>query len=365
MNSKAKKGWTKSKLTVAATVVSLLILVVVLETAVRVRQWVKYGTTATVQNFSVDQQTGLRVPEPGSTTGRIRVNSLGFRSPEIEITKPKDTIRLAFLGGSTTWCAEVGGNDMTWPHLVWKELQQSFPEVKFDYLNAAFPGYAVGHSLMTLEHRVKRLAPDVIVIYHATNDLSYETRKLAEAQGIFSGKAEDPSWLGKWSLAWFLVEKNLELNERQRKASEGKARLSFQPSEISKEFTRQLGLLVDASRSVAPIVALATFSHQFRKEQSPEEQLQAMNTSIYYMPYMTRQGLFDGFAEYNRVIRETARTKKIILIGEENSIPGDEQHFNDSVHFKDAGSQSMAARVTEALKASQSFQHVLQARIKM
>ena len=292
-------------------------------------------------------------------------NTLGFRSPELDIIKPTDTIRLAFLGGSTTWCAEVSGNDMTWPHLVWKELQQSFPDVKFDYINASVPGYSVRESLLTLEHRVKPLAPDVIVIYHATNDLSHITRKLAKVQGIYSGKAEDPSWLGKWSLAWFLIEKNLELNERQKKASQGKDRLSFQPSEISKEFTEQLDLLVDASRSVSSFVALATFSHKFRKEQSPEKQLQAMNTSIYYMPYMTRQGLFDGFAEYNRVIREIAGKKNIILIGEENSIPGDDQHFNDSVHFKDVGSQAMAARVSEALKTSSSFQSFLETRTQM
>lgn len=44
MNSKAKKGWTKANLTVAAAVVSLLILGVVLETAVRVRQCILYAS---------------------------------------------------------------------------------------------------------------------------------------------------------------------------------------------------------------------------------------------------------------------------------------------------------------------------------
>ncbi|GJL54347.1 MAG: hypothetical protein NPIRA02_14790 [Nitrospirales bacterium] len=362
MNDKSKRGKTKLTLIIAAALVSMLMLVAVLETAVRVRQWVKYGTaTTSVQSFRVDEETGLRVPIPGSTTGRIQINSLGFRSPELQMPKPNGTVRLAFLGGSTTWCAEVSGNEMTWPHLVWKELQQSYPEITFDYLNAAVPGYSVGESLVTLEHRVKSLSPDVIVIYHATNDLSYITRKLARAQGIFSGRTEDTSWLAQWSLAWFLIKKNLELNERQQMAKTGKAQLVFQPQEIAREFSEQLEPLVQASRSVAPLVALATFSHKFRKEQTVEEQIQAMNTSIYYMPYMTPQGLLEAFDAYNGVIREIAQTQNILLIGGENRIPGDDQHFNDSVHFKDAGSQAMATRVMDALKNSPQFQGLLKA----
>ncbi|WP_447968754.1 SGNH/GDSL hydrolase family protein [Nitrospira sp. M1] len=360
MNGKTKRGKARLKLILAAVFVSVLILVVVLETAVRVRQWVKYGTaTTSVQSFTVDQETGLRVPKPGSTTGRIQVNSLGFRSPELQMPKPAGTVRLAFLGGSTTWCAEVSGNEMTWPHLVWKDLQQSYPEVTFDYLNAAVPGYSVGESLLTLEHRVKSLSPDIIVIYHATNDLSYITRKLARAQGIFSGRTEDPSWLAQWSLTWFLIEKNLELHERQNKAKAGTAQLVFHSAEIATEFSEELEPLVQASQSVAQLVALATFSHKFRKEQALDEQLQAMNTSIYYMPYMTPQGLFEAFDAYNGVIRETAQTHDILLIGGENRIPGDDRHFNDSVHFKDAGSQAMAVRVTETLKQAPQFQTLL------
>ena len=56
------------------------------------------------------------------------------------------------------------------------------------------------------------------------------------------------------------------------------------------------------SKSVAPIVALATFSNKFRREQTPEEQIAAANTAIYYMPYMNVEGLLRAFEEYNRVI---------------------------------------------------------------
>jgi len=39
----------------------------------------------------------------------------------------------------------------------------------------------------------------------------------------------------------------------------------------------------------------------------------------------------------------------VVLIDDEAVILTDSAHFNDSVHFKDAGSQGMAERVREAL----------------
>ena len=339
--------------------ISIFIIGFFLETSLRVRQWVKYGSPTALQSFIIDHNTGLQIPEPGSKIGRISVNSLGFRSPELALPKAKNTIRLAFLGGSTTWCAEVSGNEMTWPHLVWGELQKAFPNANFDYLNAGVPGYSTRESLVTLEKRVRQLSPDVIIIYHATNDLSYDTRSLAKNQGIYSGKPEEISWLGNWSLAWFLLEKNVQIWLRGRHALSEIAHLSFDPKGLSRPFKKRLSAIISASKNIAPVVAVATFSYKFRPEQNKEEQIRAANTSLYYMPYMSLDGILDGFREYNRIIREVAHETGVILIEGENDIPGDDVHFNDSVHFKDAGSVAMANRVTEALKNSQKFNVLL------
>jgi hypothetical protein len=60
------------------------------------------------------------------------------------------------------------------------------------------------------------LNPDVVVTYHATNDLSAESRKLARQANIERTNLEqEESWLGRYSLLWHLVEKNLLLMEVQ------------------------------------------------------------------------------------------------------------------------------------------------------
>jgi lysophospholipase L1-like esterase len=82
------------------------------------------------------------------------------------------------------------------------------------------------------------------------------------------------------------------------------------------------------------------------------------------MPYMSVEGLLDGFEEYNRVTREVATSRNCVLIGDEHIIPGDTTGFTDSVHFTIAGARSMAERVTKALEGSSTFRELVRARTR-
>jgi lysophospholipase L1-like esterase len=335
----------RSLLLIGSIVLGLLLV----EGAIRVRQWVKYGrATGTVTALVTDPRTGLTIPRPGLNTGHIKIDSRGFRNPEIEMPKPPGRIRLAFLGASTTFCAEVSDNDSTWPSLVCRELRRRYPGVTFDYINAGVPGYDLDLIQKTLLLRVAPLNPDVIVFYEMTNNFSKDTRDLAQRNGLYAGKPESSSFLARYSVAWFLVEKNLIIRERQRRALTS-PRLVYDADSLSRGFEARLVELLSACHRVAPVCAAATFSHKVRRSQPPEVQLQNCNTSLYYSPYMSAQGFLDGFDAYNRAIREAAATTGTILIGDEDSIPGDDRHFADSVHFRDAGARRMAERITAGL----------------
>jgi lysophospholipase L1-like esterase len=52
----------------------------------------------------------------------------------------------------------------------------------------------------------------------------------------------------------------------------------------------------------------------------------------------------------------------VLLIDEEDAIPGDALHFTDTVHFTDAGSALMARRVTHALTEAPRFRQLVEAR---
>jgi len=98
-------------------VTSVLLLIFILlfaiaEAGVRIRHYLKYGGFHGIENsYMIDKKTGLRIPKPGKTMGGISINSLGFRGPEIDEKKPKNLIRMAFIGASTTYCAGVSNND--------------------------------------------------------------------------------------------------------------------------------------------------------------------------------------------------------------------------------------------------------------
>jgi len=104
------------------------------------------------------------------------VNLDGFIStPEISVTKRSDTVRLLFLGGSST--AGTGSvaltDEITWPWLVVEKLRKRYPNQKFDFINGAVGGYTSFESYGRLWARLRFYKPDVIFVYHGWNEMYY------------------------------------------------------------------------------------------------------------------------------------------------------------------------------------------------
>lgn len=339
-------------LVIGSVFVAIAILFLLLaEGAVRARSYLKTGLWWGVsETYTFDADSGLRIPRPGLESSRIKINSAGFRGPELPIEKPAGTVRIAFLGGSTTYCAEVSSNEATWPHLVAAALGERYDDVQFEYINAGVPGYSAPISLKNLRTRVAAYQPDIIVVYHATNDLSWHSYQAAESSGIAMKRAEQNRfWLSEYSLLSHLIELNLKILLLRNETVAKPEKLTVDARSLAAPFEADMRALVQAAKSVAPVVAVATFSVQYRRNQTSEVQARAASTSLYYMPYMSVEGLLDSFEAYNAVIRAVADEEAILLIDGEETIPGDSVHFNDSVHFTDAGSAAMAERVTRAL----------------
>jgi lysophospholipase L1-like esterase len=349
---------------VLVTIAAIVLMLLVVEAAVRIRHVIKYGSMATIEDlYTVDRTLNLRVPVPGYSSGHISINRLGFRGPEITMPKPADTVRVAYLGASTTWCAEVSGNDYVWPHLVTASLRQAFPEVRFDYVNGGVPGYTIESILKNLQYRVAPLHPDVIVIYEASNNLSGEMRELALNRGIIEDRAiEVNSWPSRYSLLWYLVEKNLRVMTAQQMAEKNQGVLEVDANTLGTEYRHVLTDLVRAAQSTAKLVAVATFSIQPRREQAPERQMRASASALFYMPFVTPATIIETYGRYNEIIREVARDTGAVLIEGENDIPGDPAHFADSVHFTDLGSVAMADRISRSLISNPDFRQLLVSR---
>jgi lysophospholipase L1-like esterase len=335
--------------------ISVLVALGSVEALVRVRQWLQTGTSAAAPySLALDPGSGLWIPTPGQVSGPIRINRDGFRGPDVPRVKPPGTIRLAFLGGSTTFCAEVSGNDATWPDQLTRALRARHPGVSFDYLNAGVPGYGMGSIRATLERRVAPYHPDVIVLYEATNDMAADTRAVAARHGLFHDLTADPSPLAKVSVTWYLIERRMIARRRQAAVASGIV-LPYNADSLARVFEeRVVGVLRDA-RAVAPLRVVATFSHKMRRGQPPAVALANATYSMYYSLYQSVDGLIRMYDAYNEALRRAARATDAILVDGEDDIPADDLHFTDSVHFTDEGARAMAARVLRGLEESPDF----------
>ena len=348
---------------VIVPLVLVLVLVLLAEGAVRLRQWTKFGTTASFTDlYRTDERIGLRVLKPNLKVGKVSTNAAGFRGPEITQPKPAHTVRLAFLGASTTYCAEVSSDAAVWPQLVVEELRRRFPETTFDFVNGGVPGYTVASSRKNLRHRVAALQPDIIVVYHATNDLSGEVNELAQQAGLSEPRpATGPGWLERNSLLWELVAKNLRVMAALRAEKSGSdQRLVVDASKLGGNFRNELATLLQEATATGARVAVATFSTHLRPGHTAEQQERAAVSALVYMPFMSLDGLLVGYARYNEVIVDAARAEHALLIDGDDLIPGDPIHFVDTVHFTDQGSLAMAKRVLDALIADQGIRDLIQ-----
>ncbi len=326
------------------------------EIGVRVRAHLKYGELLEIgELFEFDEQIGIRVGKPSldvffANESQVNTDHFGFRSAELEQPKPEGRFRLAFLGGSTTFNSFASSNESMWSYLVTQGLAERFPETEFDYVCGGVTGYRVKQSRIGFEHRVRPLEPDLVFIYHATNDLAEDSHGLAQAAGLVSAPRA-PGFLEKNSVLWRLIVKNLRYGASQEAGLSESAKLDFDPAATSPGFEERLRGLVEEVQATGAEVVLVTFATKFRAEQSPEEQLANLQQSFTFMPYLSPEDTLAGYVEYNRAIERVAEATGALLVDERFSIPGDAAHFADSVHLRDLGLQAQAARVLRGLES--------------
>jgi lysophospholipase L1-like esterase len=109
--------------------------------------------------------------KPGYTRSNIeRINNLGFRGEDIELQKPDDVYRIVAIGGSTTFAVYLPWEE-SYPYLLQQELRRRFGTDRIEVINAGLTGSTAAESFHRLATQVLPIEPDMVVIYHAFNDL--------------------------------------------------------------------------------------------------------------------------------------------------------------------------------------------------
>ncbi len=147
--------------------------------------------------------------KPGRYAKGKTVNQSGFIStPEVSVEKTDKTIRIAFLGGSST--AGTGRNlrdEDTWPWQTIAMLRQKV-DADIDFINGALGGYTSFESYGRLWSRIRHFSPDIVVLYHGWNEMAY----FDEVDNIVSWRTlSDGSWslrktrkpVAQYAARWF------------------------------------------------------------------------------------------------------------------------------------------------------------------
>ena len=180
-------------------------------------------------------QLGYELVHDYDYFGWVQINSHGFRGDEISVKKAANTFRIMTVGASTTFDKAVTGNDRTWPARLEHHLNDSGAGVTFEVINAGVDGYRLMDSVIRLETKLFAYAPDLVILYHAHNDLFAALRsgRVDQPVGVSGPGQHRPDevrpstrlaqWLGSHSLFYRKVKGRFGAISFRRSGGEGQA----------------------------------------------------------------------------------------------------------------------------------------------
>lgn len=304
----------------------------------------------------------------------LHVNSRGFRGEEFAVPKPAGTYRIFALGGSTTfgYYPATTSDETAYPAVLQGELNRHKPNPavgRYEVVNAGVPGYSLRTSMQNFSARVLFLQPDMVVIYHLTNDLArygneanltHPLMNQFVAGGVVSGLVDQV-------MGWSYLFQELRFSLWDRLAGALLSRLggttgsagqagAWQVDERYLEaFRRDLRNLVVLAKAngVTPVVASQaiafTAKTDFAQLTTEEKQMLFDRPAIFYakVPPGERFGLFE---RYNRIIRDVATSEGAIFADVNGAIPKTPEYFWDYCHLTDKGSALQAQVILRAIQ---------------
>lgn len=306
-----------------------------------------------LRNFRAHLLTGaLRDWEPRAYTvfqlprhGRWS-NSLGFLGDEWPRSKAPGVPRIVCLGGSTTQCGNKSGLPGSYPYLLELELEARTGR-DFETLNAGISGWTSAEMLVSWFLTLQDLAPDVLVLHEAVNDLEPRFRTGFEPdyshwrRPIQTTRVQGTErWLVRWSdlyvylrlrggkAADILAASTYPLGPLEPLLAEGKL-----PHATSLAFRRNITNIALSAARGGTRVALMTLPT------GPAE----VNAFWRY-----------GVAENNQHLRELCAEHGFLLVDAARAFearPDLTPHFIDMVHLEAPGNRFKAELVAEALSS--------------
>lgn len=299
----------------------------------------------------------------------IYIDQHGFlaRDKGLSIHKGKDEVRIATIGGSTTASLNLT-YEQNWPGRLGALVQKAYPDKKIRIINAGIPGFNTVQSIGNLALRVMPFKPDIVIVYHAYNDLK-AIRKDLPFKFDYShihpepyGFQKPPNFVLRCleNSMLYVRTRNLvrthKLNLAQNHSNLPNDRLAAIPIVAEHAFEAHIRTLTAIARSGGATVLLSSFatlhdpglnweSQQDLTVKLSDFQKACLGGLYQFTPGLTVPAIFKGFKRYNSILEKVAHDVGTIWVDNGNQVPHNDQFFVDRVHFSAAGAERMAQNI--------------------
>jgi len=327
----------------AFTLVLLLVVLLLIEAAVRIYHFV--GTIGKTEieprGYVVDDPDMGYTLKRGFNEGGIRVNSLGFRGPEITQDKPPGTYRIVSLGDSATFGPQQ--SECAYPFLMADRL----PGV--EDINAAVEGYRSDRALARLRKDVLPLKPDLVTVFIGWNDL-YQTDPRQETEQLKI--EEDPlqrilnlSDAAQTFRRWYYLR--FAASRPNNEAIDDPALLaSYEP----RGYEERLREILRTAKAGGADTVVFTWPTILSEDMSPAATAKA------HFPWYTVQipELRSLYNTYQQSIRTVAQQEGVPVLDAAALFDHVDraEYFNDSAHFTCEGQAMIADELARFVRAS-------------
>ena len=284
--------------------------------------------------------------------GQYATNNLGFAngsngSRNIEIPKPDGLLRINCIGASTTGnYIEFNGQSFSYPIELENILRARMP-IDVEVNNCGQGGYNSADIMVRFALQVINTQPDIVVIYHAYNDIrayltpgfeadySHVRRNLGENYWKFALASKMPyipiKFLNYLLNQWMPGSIRNSLLDQ---VSKGNFDSALDPSSGLDTYQRNLQHIINLCRCNGIQVVLSTYCH-FLYDAIKDDPLHLLYRSI--------------VNEENKIMRYLAEKNELKLVDNAIQVPHDERYFVDSIHFTPEGMHLIAGNIAEEI----------------
>jgi hypothetical protein len=353
----------------ALRVVALaFVFLTVLEATARTEDWVRYRTPF-LSRMTESGQLMIRDVDgahgrPGGRYQKWVMDSLGLRGPEVARAPRPGVVRVVTVGASETF-GLFESPQREYP----RQLQDSLNSVRcrggrtYEVLNAALPGMVLPTITRDVETRLRRLRPEVIVIYPSPLFYLDEVQPFATPPDS-TGRDQLPAWRALVPRTYDRLREQLKLllpkwlqirMRRQVIANELHRhppgwRFTTVPADRMAAYDSDLRRLIGAIRASGATPVLMT--HANYAMQPGDHDPNVLNAWAKILPRAT-EGVIVSFDSAARFVTLRVATDSAVIhadVAAELSKHFEKPVYADFAHFTDFGSARVAAIAAAAVR---------------